>query len=344
MFLLRCIILAGLALSLDPSSQAANAPIDADSGITAAQSLMEQGDFNKALNQLRQLVQSQNPPTPETFVLMAACYQNLQQTAQALEACQQGMELIPYNAVLEDFYVTLLNKYVPVEEMLKRLEIAHGRFPQSALLLQTLVLVQMQLDPRSSQSEALIRKLKALRPNDPNSHYLYGMWAFRNQRDELAIAEWRKILKLSNLDGKKVVDVNTLIANAENRLGHSKLAESAFQIAYAANQKLATPDPAAAYFYLQFLTKNVRFEEGVKVIQQILSWSPHYGPAHLEQALHYSRQHQQEEALAEAHLALNGSDNSAEQVRAIHVLLAKICFSLKRQEEAESHQKWIETH
>ncbi len=315
-----------------------------ESDILAAQGFMEQGNFSKALDSLIRVVKTDTHPLPEVFMLLATCYQNLKQTDRALEACLQGIEFYPKNEVLEDFYVTLLRNYVPVQQMADKLEQAFGANPQSPILLRGLIMAQMKIDSRNPHVEALVHKLIDLSSDDPNGHYLFGMWAFQNRQDELAIAEWEKTLSLAKVDDKMRVDVNTLIASVESRLNHLKRAEAAFEKAHQANQRLEVHNPAAAFFYLQFLSQNARFEDGQRIIDQILAWAPHFGPAHLEQAVYFNRQHKFEEAIVEANRALDGTGNSPEQVRAIHILLTKTFFSLKRINEARTHQAWLESH
>jgi tetratricopeptide (TPR) repeat protein len=316
----------------------------AASSILAAQSFMAKRDFKKASDCLLQMVKTETRPAPEVFMLLASCYQNLQQTDQALEACQQGMGLYPKHEILEDFYVTLLQNYVPVQQMADKLELAHKKYPGSLILLRALIMAQLDIDFRNPLIESLIQQLLELRPDDPQSHYLRGMWTFRNHRDSVAIAEWEKALSLAKAGDKMQMDVYTLIANAESRLNRLEKAKIAFEKAWQANQRLKEHNPNAAFFYVQFLSHNAQFEVGQKINDQILIWAPRFGPAHLEKALYLHRQRKQDEARVEANLALSGTDNSPEQLRAIHALLAKICFALKRLDEAQVHQAWLESH
>ncbi len=319
-------------------------PSVAESAILAAQSFMEKGAFNKALEYLFKILDTDSHPAPEVFMLMASCFQNLQQTDKALEACQQGMELYPKQEILEDFYVSLLRNYVPVRQMADKLELAHNKYPGSLILLRALIMAQLDLDFRNPRIGTLIQQLLELGPIDPNNHYICGMWSFRNHKDSQAISEWHKTLSLANAGDKMQLDVYTLIANAESHMNHLEKAKTAFENAWQANQRLKEHNPNAAFFYVQFLSQNAQFEVGKKINDQILMWAPRFGPAHLEKALYLHRQRRQEEAIVEANQALSGTDNSPEQLRAIHVLLAKICFSLKRFDEAQVHEAWVESH
>jgi tetratricopeptide (TPR) repeat protein len=317
---------------------------NAASSIFAAQSLMAKRDFQKASNCLLQVVKTEARPAPEVFMLLASCYQNLQQTSQALEACQQGMRLYPRHEILEDFYVTLLQNYVPVQQMADQLEAAHKKYPGSFILLRALIMALLDIDFRNPLIDPLIQQLLELRPDDPQSHYLRGMWTFRNHRDSVAISEWEKALSLSKAGDRMQMDVYTLIANAESRLNRLEKARTAYEKAWQANQRLKEHNPHAAFFYVQFLSQNAQFELGQKITDQILTWAPHFGPAHLEKALYFHRQQKPEEAIVEANQALIGTDNMPDQVRAIHVLLAKIYFALKRLDDAQIHQAWVESH
>jgi outer membrane protein assembly factor BamD (BamD/ComL family) len=64
----------------------------------------------------------------------------------------------------------------------------------------------------------------------------------------------------------------------------------------------------------------------------------------LERAKFLARQRKMEEAVAEGELALKNSGADTTQLRAAHAFLAKTYFAMGRAEEAQLHQKWIESH
>jgi tetratricopeptide (TPR) repeat protein len=342
--LLCCIslLILGVMLSAVDNPQAPSSLSERQ--ILSAQDDVRKGNFEKALETLSPLTSEEPRAAPEVFMLMATCYQNLNQTEKALEICERGMARYPKEELLEDFYVTLLRNYVPTRRMLDKLDQALLRSPQSLVLLRARAVLELHLDHRSEQARALVDKLVQLSPKDPNSHYLYGEWALLNHQEALAIREWETTLALAKVDAKMQMDVQTLIGDAESRLGHTERAEAAFRKALKANASLAKPNPASAFFYVEFLANHSRFDDSQTIVDQILAWAPNYGPAHLQRALQLSRHNKLEEAIASAEQALAGTDNSPQQVRAIHVLLAKTYFLLNRVDEAKVHQQWLESH
>jgi tetratricopeptide (TPR) repeat protein len=110
------------------------------------------------------------------------------------------------------------------------------------------------------------------------------------------------------------------------------------------NQKLASPNPGSAMQYAVFLQKRSRETEAQDLISLILKWAPSFAPAYLERAKFLARQRKMEEAVAEGELALKNSGADTTQLRAAHAFLAKTYFAMGRAEEAQLHQKWIESH
>jgi len=93
-----------------------------------------------------------------------------------------------------------------------------------------------------------------------------------------------------------------------------------------------------------FLTRQSRQSEAQKLLDEILRFAPGFGPAHLERAKFLSSQGNLESAVAEAKLALDQAASDPKSLRATHAFLAKMCFALGRVDEAEMHQRWIESH
>ncbi len=311
--------------------------------IESAQKHIEERQFGKALEVLDPLVRSEGKPPPEVFMLRATCYLNLKQTDQALESCERGMALHPQDDVMKDFYVTVLRGYVPVQDMKAKLNRALESAPRSRVLLRALAFVELHLDHRSGQARQVVEKYVQLAPNDPNSHYVYGRWAVLNHKEALAVEEWEKTLALvEKPDAQMQMDVYTLIGDAESALERPERAEAAFQKALRANTSLPEPNPASAFFYAEFLAKQSRFEESQKILDQVLTWAPNYGPALLQRATYLSRQNKHNEAIMAAQAALDGTDLSPDRMKAAHVLLAKSHFALGRVEEARRHQEWLQ--
>lgn len=311
--------------------------------IDAAQTLIQAGEFARARDVLNAVIRRDQAPPPDAFILIATCYLNLKETALALEVFQRGMSLYPGHEVLEEFYVKLLTNYVPTEQMKERLAKALATSPRSMVLLRAAAFVHLRLDSRSDEARQTVHKLVEVAPDNPNSHYVLGQWALLNHQEELAIREWEKALALAAFDARMQTDVYTLIADAENRLNRAERAEAAFKKALQANASLDKPNPTSAYFYAEFLVRQSRFDESQVIIDQILRWAPEYGPALLQRALHLARVNKPEEAVVAGEKALFGTNLNPEQTRAIHVLLAKTYFLLKRTADAERHQQWLKS-
>ncbi len=312
-----------------------------ESQIDSAQKLMQAGEFGKALEVLAVLMQREQTPPPDVFILTATCHLNLRETARAFEVFERGMSLYPQTRLLEEFYVKLLTNYVPVEQMKEKLEKALAVSPRSVVLLRAAAFLQLRVDARSEHARQVVARFVEAAPDDANSHYVYGQWARLNHQEELAISEWEKTLTLAPADARMQMDVYTLIGDAENRLNRAERAGAAFKKALQANSSLNEHNPASAFFYADFLARQARFDESQAVIEQILRWAPKYGPALLQNALHMARVKRPEEAVVAAEQALVGGDLSPDQARAAHVLLAKTYFLLKRTADAEKHQEWL---
>jgi tetratricopeptide (TPR) repeat protein len=129
-----------------------------------------------------------------------------------------------------------------------------------------------------------------------------------------------------------------------NHLDQPDAAKSAFEKAFEIDLHQQPFDPAMAYQYIQFLTSRAEGEKAKKVIDQTLSRSPGFGPAHLERAKSFDHERQTEKAIDEAKAALMGEGDDDANIRAAHVLLAKSYFILGKTKEAETEQEWVESH
>jgi hypothetical protein len=80
------------------------------------------------------------------------------------------------------------------------------------------------------------------------------------------------------------------------------------------------------------------------VIGEVIKWDPVSGPAHFQNATLLAGKGKRTEAIAEAELALKDSRGTEEELRSYHAFLARTYFALRRPEEAQIHQSWIESH
>jgi tetratricopeptide (TPR) repeat protein len=127
-------------------------------------------------------------------------------------------------------------------------------------------------------------------------------------------------------------------------LNRAELAEEAFRKALVHNLKLNNPDPNSAFQYAQFLSWQSREADAAKLVDRILAFAPHYGPAHLEQAKMFAERGDNEQAVAEAELALLDAGDDKAQLHAAHVFLAKTYFALRKLDQAREHQQWVQAN
>jgi tetratricopeptide (TPR) repeat protein len=136
----------------------------------------------------------------------------------------------------------------------------------------------------------------------------------------------------------------SLLGICLSHLDQPTAANSAFQRALAIDLRQHPFDPAMAYQYIQFLTSRGQTEQAKKIVDETLSRSPRFGPAHLERAKFLDHERQTEKAIDEANAALMGEGDDDSNIRAAHVLLAKSYFVLGKTKEAEAEQQWVEAH
>ena len=83
--------------------------------------------------------------------------------------------------------------------------------------------------------------------------------------------------------------------------------------------------------------------EAQRMVDEVLKWSPEFGPARFERAKFLAKQGKMEEAVREGKRAVEYPHNNKTQLRAIHAFMAKTLFALGRIKEAQTHQSWIES-
>ena len=135
-----------------------------------------------------------------------------------------------------------------------------------------------------------------------------------------------------------------MIGVAQDRLGKAEEARAAFERALTAYRRLEPPKPDVPYQYVKFLMDQGEGADAERVNAVILSRNPEFAPSHLEQAKFLFRARSREEAIAEAHLALERATADRTQLRAIHSFLVKAYSSLGREKEAQTHQEWVDAH
>jgi tetratricopeptide (TPR) repeat protein len=244
-------------------------------------------------------------------------------------------------------YLMLIECRLKLDQKEKALEAAERgvkRYPTSGPLLKAAGTLILQERSSSEQAGELLERATTAMPADPGAHYAYGLWALLNHQEEIAVAEERRAVALSPADDLLKVQAQTFIGAGEDALKRPQRAEAAFRAALAINRKLPNPNPGAELEFAMFLTRQSRQGEAQELIEEILTFAPGFGPAHLERAKYLSAHGNLESALAEAKIALDQAGSDPKSLRAAHAFLAKTCFALGRTDEAEGHQSWIESH
>jgi tetratricopeptide (TPR) repeat protein len=280
-----------------------------DAYLPEARAYIAQGNLAKAAESL-DLALAANPDAgSEPYLMLMDCRLKLGQKERALEAAEGGIQ----------------------------------RYPTSGPLLKAAGAMILQENSNSDRAGELLERATKAMPQDAGAQYAYGLWALMNHHEEIAIAAERRALALSPPDDLRV-QAQTFIGLGEDALKRPQRAEEAFRAALEVNRKLPHPNPSAALEFAMFLTRQSRQGEAQKLLQEILAFAPGFGPAHLERAKYLSAQGDLESALAEAKIALDQAGSDPKGLRAAHAFLARTCFALGRTDEAEVHQRWIESH
>lgn len=276
--------------------------------------------------------------------MLATSRFNLREKAPAIEVAERALQVHPASDSLESFYVSLLLDCGARSECAAKLEQSVRQKPNSPAYLKGMAKLAMQRAPRSAQAEQLLAKVIQTLPHDAEAHYLYGQWAYLNNNHQLSLAELTKALSLPSINDQIKILTYALVGLTEEKLNNAQPAEAAFQKSLEMNRKLVSPNPTAAFQYVEFLVKRSREMEAQKVIDEILTWAPMFGPARFERAKFLAKQRLRERAVEEAKSALENLEGDQEQLRAVHAFLAKTYFAMGRHREAQLHQSWIEAH
>ena len=277
--------------------------------LQAARAYIAQGNFAQAADSLDRLLDANPDAGAEPYLTLIDCRLKLDQKDKALGVAERGIE----------------------------------RYPASGPLLKAAGTLILQESSGSERAGELLERAAKAMPRDPGAHYAYGLWALMNHREEIAIEAEKRALALAPREDLKVQAL-TFIGLGEDALKRPLRAEAAFRSALAANRKLPIRNPGAELEFAMFLTRQSRQGEAQKLLDEILTFAPGFGPAHLERAKYLSAQGNLKSALAEAEIALDQAGSDPKGLRAAHAFLARTCFALGRMDEAEVHQRWIESH
>jgi tetratricopeptide (TPR) repeat protein len=315
-----------------------------DPNVLAARDFMKQKNFGKAIEALELVIRFEPHSDPEVYIMLATCQMNLEQKNQAVETCERGIEAFPGNIRLERFYIDLLRSTGSKQDMKAKLVARLKERPKSTNYMKNLGEILLEENPLDPQIEPLLKTAADASPCDPEAHYLYGQWACLNDRSDLSIRELTKALTLTPDNNQARMQIYVYLGIAYDHLDRPNQADLAFRKALGLNHKLASPNPGTSMQYADFLLKRSREGEAEELIGQILKWAPSFAPAHMEQAKLLAKRKKLEEAATEGELALTYSGTDLIQLRAAHAFLAKTYFALGRSQDAQLHQKWIESH
>lgn len=315
------------------------------SKVRAAENHIRQKDYAKAVEILEPLVQTNPRFDAEVYVMLAVSRVNLGEKEKAVAACERGLDAFPDSGRLAEFYVSLLNRLADRAEAKAKLEGRLARNARSPVLTKALGQILLDENPLDPRTEQLLMTAAAESPRDAEAHYLYGQWACLNNREGLCLDALRKALALSPTNDLARMQIYTLIGIAEDKAGRHEPAEAAFQNALKLNRRLPRPDPNGALQYAKFLLDRQRPAEAEPLIDEALKAAPTFAPALFERAKLLAKGGRREKAIEAASLALqHTAANNKTQLHALHAFLAKTYFSLGRVEEAQTHQRWIESN
>jgi tetratricopeptide (TPR) repeat protein len=317
-----------------------------DPNLLAAEDYLKKGNFQKAVDAVELALALDPKVDPEAYLMLAVARVNLKENQKALEVLETGLEQFSQAVRLERHYVSLLQKMgMPLPEVREKLELRMQKAPASLVFQKALGEVLMKENPLSRQAQQLLESAARAAPQDAEAHYLLGQWYFSNNKMEACRAEMQKSLQLIPAGNNSArLQIYLTLAGAENRLGRSAEAESAYKKGLEINRTLPSPNPTAAYLYVKFLNDHSRGVEIRPLVEEILKWDPGFGPARLEQARFLSKEGKLEAALDNALEGLKDPRNGPEDLRALHSFLAKTYFSLDRIEEARLHQDWLKAN
>ena len=280
----------------------------AEEGLRAAADQVARGDVPAAVQTLEAALAQGPSASPDAYLMLTDCHLRLGDPKAALEALDRGLR-------------------------------AH---PESVAMLKTAARLLLHDRRWSARANDPLERALKLVPEDPELHYYMSQWACLHNREDLCLEEAEKTLAMAPGNAAAGLQLNTLIGIAASKLGQPEKAEAAFLKALDYNRRSGLGDPAAAYRYVDFLNREARAEEALKLATEILEKAPAFGPAHLERAKALQREGKPEEAIQLTEKALGLDGMQRENLRAAHMLLARCYFLLGDEEAAAKHQEWIE--
>lgn len=276
--------------------------------LRAAEQLLRQNRYDEAVAKLETTLQSDPHAGEAVWILLVRCYENAGNPEAALRTLRAGLQANPDSV---------------------RLSLNLGE-----------VLFRLKAD--SQEAGTLLARAVAALPHDAEARHYYAQWAFLNDKENECAANELAALALPGLNDPALLQMYTLLGMCQDKLDQSEQAESAFEKALAINRRSKSYDPGSAIQFARFLSVSGKEDQARKLVREIASHAPNFGPVHLEIAKQFEKSGQFAQAADEARKALAGEGNDAQTTRSERSVLAKCLFALGQKKEAEEQRQLID--
>jgi tetratricopeptide (TPR) repeat protein len=278
------------------------------SALRAADQLLRQNRYDEAITKLDATLQKDPQAGEALWILLARCYESVGKP----------------------------------EDALRTLQAALRANPDSPRLLLNLGEVVFRFKADSQEAGMMLRQASEAMPQDAEARHYYAQWAFLNDKENECAANEKAGLALPGLNDQALLQMYTLLGMCQDKLDQPDKAESAFEKALVINRRSKLYDPASAIQFARFLNVSGKEDQARRLVQEIASHAPGFGPVHLEIAKQFEKSGQFAQAADEARKALAGDGNDNQTIRSARTVLAKCLFATGRKKEAEEQRQLIE--
>jgi len=276
--------------------------------VRAAEQLLRENRYDEAIVKLNGALQKDPRAGESTWLLLARCYETVGNPQGALQALRAGLQA----------------------------------YPGSETLSLNLGEVLFLLKADSPEAGTLLAHAVSAMPQSPEARHYYAQWAFLNDKENECAANEQAALALPGLNDPALLQMYTLLAMCQDKLDQTGKAQTAFEKALAINRRSRSFDPASAIQFARFLSVNGKEEQANRLVREIASHAPGFGPVHLEIAKQFEKQGRFAQAAEEARKALAGEGNDTQTTRSERSVLAKCLFALGKKAEAEEQRRLID--
>lgn len=276
--------------------------------LRAAEQLLRQNRYEEAIANLDATLQHDPHAGEAVWILLVRCYENMGNPEAALRTLRAGLRANPDSV---------------------RLSLNLGE-------------VLFRLKEDSPEAGTLLARAVAALPRDAEARHYYAQWAFLNDKENECAANEQAALALPGLNDAALLQMYTLLGMCQDKLDQPEKAESAFAKALGINRRSKSYDPASAIQFARFLSVSGKEDQARKLVQEIVSHAPGFGPVHLEIAKQFEKTGQFAQAVDEARKALAGEGNDTQTTRSERSVLAKCLFATGQKKEAEEQRQLID--